>query len=160
MKGTKTSLFLLELMISLLLFSFCAAICVQIFHASNKRTESAEDLSKAVFEATTLAELYKANGGDLQAVADSFNPVHAWYMNDVLSVYFDENWNETMMPMLRSSYPAPPGYTVQVSDNGDSSADIKVIKTASITEYSGNSGEFTVIDSNVEIFAITVKAVA
>ena len=158
MKGTKTSLFLIELMISLLLFAFCAAICVQIFYASNKRTNGAEAMSKAVFEATTVAELYKANGGDLQAVADSFNPSQAWYMNGVLSVYFDENWNETLVPMLRSSTDWS-GYTLTIYDYGDNSAHINVSKVKQGLEPI-SIDELVMRQNNEEIFAITVKAVS
>ena len=152
MKGTKTSLFLLELMISLLLFSFCAAICVQIFHASNKRTNSADDLSKAVFQATTAAELYKANGGDIEALSEHFGVSHSFYSNGVLSVYFDENWNETLQLMLRASLFSA-GYTLTIADNGDKSAEINVIRSATTP----NDREIATV--NELIFGITVKAV-
>ena len=158
MKGTKTSLFLIELMISLLLFSFCAAICVQIFHASNKRTTSAENLSKAVFQATTVAELYKANGGDIEAVSKSFEVSQSFYANGVLSIYFDENWNATLNPMLRSStdYKC---YAVEISDNGDNSAEINVRNSSQKLEPAGNRNEYELVQNIDSIFSITVKAV-
>ena len=152
MKGTKTSLFLIELMISLLLFSFCAAICVQIFHASNKRTTSAEDLSKAVFQATTAAELYKSTGGNIEALSESFGALQSFYSNGVLFVYYDSDWNETLHPMLRATLFSP-GYTLEISDNGDSSADIRV--TRSVQKRDG----YVIMIVDEDIFEITVKAV-
>jgi len=157
MKGTKTSLFLIELMISLLLFAFCAAICVQIFYASNKRTNSAENLSKAVFHATTVAELYKASGGDIEAVSKSFEVSQSFYANGVLSIYFDENWNATLNPMLRSST-GWSGYTVTVYGYNDNSAHINVSKTAQRLEPI-SVDELEMRSDNEEIFSITVKAV-
>ena len=152
MKGTKTSLFLIELMISLLLFAFCAAICVQIFHASNKRTNSAEDLSKAVFQATTMAELYKSTGGDIEALSEMFEPTQSFFIDGVLSLYFDGSWNETLTPILRSSFVSS-GYTLTISDNGDKSAEINVVRTA----VTPNDNNFATV--NELIFGITVKAV-
>ena len=152
MKGTKTSLFLLELMISLLLFSFCAAICVQIFHASNKRTDSSEALSSAVFHATTAAELYKSVGGDMDALSEHYGFSHSYYNNGVLFVYFDENWNGTLPPMLRASFVSS-GYTLSIADNGDSSA--AIIITRDVQKYDGNV-VMTVVE---DVFEITVKAV-
>ena len=153
MKGTKTSLFLIELMISLLLFAFCAAICVQIFHASNRRTNSAKDLSKAVFQATTAAELYKSVGGDIEALAESFDGNHSHYRDNILSVYFDENWNETVPPMFRATL-GTTGYTLEITDKGDNCADITVIRTS--TKY---YGDVTMNGVHEDIFEITVKAV-
>ncbi|MDR3289086.1 MAG: hypothetical protein LBT22_06620 [Peptococcaceae bacterium] len=74
---TKASLFLVELLMDLLLFAFCAAICTQIFVAASRQTKASENLNRAVREATSVAELYKVG-------SDQFP--------DEIDFYFDEDW--------------------------------------------------------------------
>jgi type II secretory pathway pseudopilin PulG len=57
---TKSGLFLLELLVALLVFAFCAAICLRIFVAASTRAKDAENLNQAVRLATTAAENYKS----------------------------------------------------------------------------------------------------
>lgn len=155
MKGTKTSLFLLELMIALLLFSFCAAICVQLFHASNKRTRDAEDLSKAVFAATTIAEVYKSSGGDIEEMAKSYDFSTSMYSSDAdtLTLYFGEDWNPGGQNPVLSAVAFVKGYEVKITDNGSGSADITVSKFAPVQT------ENVISTVHEDIFSITVKAV-
>ncbi|NLB29112.1 MAG: hypothetical protein GX823_02635 [Clostridiales bacterium] len=153
MKGAKTSLFLIELMIALLLFAFCAAICIQLFHASNKRTVSADDLTKAVFQATSAAEIYKSTGGDLKAMAGNYNATQLQYRDGALTVYYDKDWNLALNPIFSSTF-LNSGYRIDILENGDDRADISVSKLVQTYENS-------VITSMYEdIFSITVKAVS
>ncbi|MDR0857593.1 MAG: hypothetical protein LBN97_01020 [Oscillospiraceae bacterium] len=69
MKGSRSGLFLMELIIALLLFAFCAGVCIQIFQSANRETRASQALSKSVFLATSAAEIYKASGGDSFRVA-------------------------------------------------------------------------------------------
>lgn len=153
MKGTKTSLFLIELMISLLLFAFCAAICVQLFHASNMRTAGAEDLEKAVFHATTAAEVYKSTGGDIEALSATYDDAKSYLKDGVLTIYYDEDWVETLHPMLRATLYSS-GYTLKISDNGNNCADITV--TRIVRQLDSD----IIVNVSEDIFNITVKAVA
>ncbi|MDR2358099.1 MAG: hypothetical protein LBD92_08475 [Oscillospiraceae bacterium] len=152
MKGTKTSLFLVELMLALLLFAFCAAICVQIFYASGRRVREAEALSRAVFIATEAAELYKASGGDLEKTAENYDRLsHADPYNGTLTVYCDENRNAALIPSLSSQFPSSPyGYILVVSETGGGSASVTVRE----------SGEFSAPGEARDIFSIDVKAVS
>ena len=67
--GNKTGLFLVELIIALLLFAFCAAICVQVFVSARQKAQDSEALSHSVFLATSAAECYKSTNGDMTKVA-------------------------------------------------------------------------------------------
>jgi type II secretory pathway pseudopilin PulG len=117
-RGTKTSLFLVELMLSLLLFAFCAAVCIQLFNAAGKRTRDAEALSKAVFAATQAAELYKSVGGDLEKLDDLLGRT-ALLLDDTVSVYYDADWNTTVPPFLDSAYPSKARYILSVMEMED-----------------------------------------
>lgn len=58
----RSSLFLLELIINLFLFVICAAVCVGILlYARGLSTES-RDLTNAVYQAQTAAEMWRESG--------------------------------------------------------------------------------------------------
>ncbi|MDR0818156.1 MAG: hypothetical protein LBN43_01100 [Oscillospiraceae bacterium] len=90
--GAKTSLFLIELLAALLLFSFCAAISLQYFLASNRNTTAGRDLSHAVLVVSSAAELYKATFGDTDEIAKRLGGKSD---GGALSVNYDSDWNVT-----------------------------------------------------------------
>jgi hypothetical protein len=157
--GTKTGLFLLELVIALLLFAFCAAICVQIFVGAKFRTQDSEALSKSVFLASSAAELYKAYGGDLERLRGAYGKNSASLYDGRLVVYYDENWEETMNPMLSSDRKIAFGggvHTMTIADKSGAEAEIAV--------YKGLPASFPLLSADEtpsakEIYSITVKAV-
>ena len=59
-QSSKSSLFLLELMISVIFFALTAAGCVQIFVKAHQFSEQAQQLDLAVSIAESLAEEYSA----------------------------------------------------------------------------------------------------
>jgi type II secretory pathway pseudopilin PulG len=150
--GTKTGLFLIELIISLLLFAFCAAICIQIFAGAKFRTEDSSALSKGVFLASSAAELYKAYGGDMEDLRKAYGKDSASLYDGQLTVYYDENWEETLTPILSSQLqPGPSAFTLTVTDNGGAYATVAVTARARYQE--------TQAPTETEIYSITVKAV-
>jgi type II secretory pathway pseudopilin PulG len=162
MKGTKTSLFLVELIISLLLFSFCAAICIQIFNAASKRARDSEALNRAVFLVTQAAELYKASGGDLKKVHEEYGIIHSSLWGVELVVYYDENWNETMNPMFSSSSRPYISNRLTLSETSAGEATVTVQEPEK-RYYDYEPGEPLVWGKKIAvktIFSIDVKAVA
>ncbi|MDR1589155.1 MAG: hypothetical protein LBS51_03070 [Oscillospiraceae bacterium] len=150
--GTKTGLFLLELVIALLLFAFCAAICVQIFVGAKFRTRESEALSKSAFLASSAAELYKAYGGDLDAMQDAYGKSHALSLYDgLLNVFYDERWEETINPVFDSQFGGRAAYILTVEDIGGAEARITV---------SERGGSALAAEAGEEIYSITVKAVS
>ncbi|MDR0861507.1 MAG: hypothetical protein LBN30_01825 [Oscillospiraceae bacterium] len=91
--GTKTSLFLVELIIALLLFAFCAAICIQAFSLASRQSHRSDALSKSVFFASSAAELYKARN-DLAVTAESFGGVSVDMDTERYIVAFDKDWQQ------------------------------------------------------------------
>ena len=69
-KPTRSGLFAIELLIAVGVFSLCAAICVGLFVRSEVMSQDSADLNRAVTEARSAAECFKAVGGDLEKTAE------------------------------------------------------------------------------------------
>lgn len=88
-RGRET-LVLLELTIVLLVFAFFAAACVRIFAAARDISRESSDLQKAAEWAQSVAESFKALGGDVEETASLLK-----LENDGAGVYTawrDEDW--------------------------------------------------------------------
>ncbi|MDR0446521.1 MAG: hypothetical protein LBH17_05775 [Oscillospiraceae bacterium] len=123
-RGAKTSLFLVELIIALLLFAFCAAVCIQIFRGASTRVNNSEALSRAVFEATAAAELYKAHGGDMRKTADEYDDAVINEADDSLTIHFDEAWEPAP-----ATTPATADFTLTLRETQDGAAEIIIRKS-------------------------------
>lgn len=88
---SKSSLFLMELIIVLMFFSLCAATCMQIFANAKVKTDYSRDLTNASFAAESVAELYKACDGDLKATASRCEG--ATVSGTEMVVCYDKDWN-------------------------------------------------------------------
>jgi type II secretory pathway pseudopilin PulG len=139
--GTKTGLFLIELILCLLMFAFCAAICIQIFQGASRQTRGSEELSRAVFLSTSAAEVYKASDGDLNKVAQALS---GSVDGDSLYVSYGADWS-----VLPDTASVSPAYFLSVDDAGGGTANISVY-SAKINSRSNSN----------EIFALTVKVVS
>lgn len=67
---SKSSLFLIELIIAILFFSTCSAVCVQLFAKSHTTSLESQYRGNAVLEAETLLETYRNGGGDIEGILD------------------------------------------------------------------------------------------
>ncbi|MCR4600458.1 MAG: hypothetical protein K5767_01785 [Clostridia bacterium] len=65
-----SALFLMELVIAVLFFSICSAVCLSMFGKSAEIALRSAALNEAVVRSSSLAEIYKAEGGRLEGVAD------------------------------------------------------------------------------------------
>lgn len=84
----KTSLFLMELLVSLAVFALAAALCVQCFVYAHLSAEETGQLDQAVILAENGAELIRAGGLDLaQATLGGGRPSH-----EELRCWYDESW--------------------------------------------------------------------
>ena len=84
----KTTLSLMELTLMLLLFAMTAAICLRAFALSDRLSRQAEQRDRAVLWAETMAETWKAAGGDLEHPT----PYYAAADEGGWTVCLDENW--------------------------------------------------------------------
>ena len=101
---SKTSLFLMELTIIILFFSICSAICMQIFATAQMQAKKSNSLTGSILACQSVAEIYKAENGDFEKIisilADTKNGSSAFFSynpnsNNILSIYYDSNWETT-----------------------------------------------------------------
>ena len=63
-RGSGSSLFLIELIISIAFFSLAAVVCLQLFFRAHTMSRHAADLTEAVRLSRTAAECFIASDGD------------------------------------------------------------------------------------------------
>lgn len=90
-KPTRSGLFAIELLIAVGVFSLCAAICVGLFVRSEVMSRDSADLNRAVSQARSAAECFKAAGGDIRQTAELTG---GQAVEDTVFVPFDENWEK------------------------------------------------------------------
>lgn len=109
--NSKTSLFLMELIIVILFFSISAVVCVQLFVNAYSTNESTKMTAQGTVIVQNLAEQFLGCDGDLDAVRGLYGPGSGIRQGDseaVLSVGYDEAWNEV-------SADASPVYVASIS---------------------------------------------
>ena len=100
-RPTRSGLFAIELLIAVGIFSLCAAICVGLFVRSEIMSQDSADLDRAVTEARSAAECFKAAGGDLEETARLTGGELA---QDVLHLRYDENFELVLTPVQEDGY--------------------------------------------------------
>ncbi|MDR0425203.1 MAG: hypothetical protein LBH39_07145 [Clostridiales Family XIII bacterium] len=81
--------FFLELVINLVLFMLCAAVCLQVFARAFAKSDESSVLAQATLRAQSIAEAFKASGGDLGFVMDT---VGGEATAEGLVLYYDDGW--------------------------------------------------------------------
>ena len=117
MKHSKSSLFLMELIIALLFFSLASTVCIRLFVKAHSLSNQTVDTNYAVNYAQNMAEAFIGCDGDmqtLQAVMDKSR-----LSEDGCTLFLEQDGYLTSL--ICSGFPEP-GTTI--------SADIDVYKTA------------------------------
>ena len=68
MRNSRASLFLMELMISILFFSLSSAVCIQLFVKAHTINEKTEDKSNAILIAQDISEYFHHADGDKEQI--------------------------------------------------------------------------------------------
>lgn len=92
MKHSRSSLFLMEMIIAILFFSLASAVCIQLFAKSHLLSTQTVNKNHAVIWAQNLAESYLASEGDLGTMHDLFTSSQQTE-EDTMTLYFDSQWN-------------------------------------------------------------------
>lgn len=87
---SRSTLFLLEQLIVILIFAICAAACVKIFVASFVIVNNASDMNNALMIAESGAECYKATTGNASKVATVLGGVADGFDN--AAVFYNDEW--------------------------------------------------------------------
>lgn len=90
---SRTSLVLMELIITILFFSVASAVCVQLFVQSHLTTKQTKLLNEATNKAQSIAEVINGTDGSLNAVKSYFPSAEG--ENDYFVICYDEEFNET-----------------------------------------------------------------
>jgi len=94
---SRSTLFLIEQLIAIVVFALCAAACITILAAAYFSAEETRNTKNALLVAENAAEAFKATGGDLEEVASILGGVaynfHSADENVIaLELYYDDNW--------------------------------------------------------------------
>ncbi|MBR1660132.1 MAG: hypothetical protein IJ705_07430 [Oscillospiraceae bacterium] len=124
-RPTRSGLLAIELLIAVGVFTLCAAICVGLFVRSEVESADSADLMRAVNEARSVAECFKAAGGDFERTAQLCGGTAG---PSAVTVVFDADWN-LLSP--RSSDMSEETYRINLAghnENGYVRGELWVIK--------------------------------
>lgn len=86
------SLFLLEIILNILLFSVLLTICLQFIMKAHHLTKDTSDLHRAVTACTNVANLFEAGDGSCKNIADYYK--YSKSTQNQVTIYFDKNFSE------------------------------------------------------------------
>ena len=123
MRHSKSSLFLMEMIIATLFFSLTSAVRIQLFAKSHTLNAKTVNQNHAVIQAQNLAESYLAFEGDFSQMAPLFEHIALDTANNTITLSFDSDWNASteenaMFQATLTGFP--------VNDSGLITADIVV----------------------------------
>ncbi len=117
MHNSKASLYLMELMISVLFFAISSVVCVQLFVKAHTVNQTTDIRTHAILAVQNTAEYFLSCNGDMEQTV-SYYPESA-IQNNMLTVYF----NDKFAPCLEAD--SVYKETITFSDDSDYSyADI------------------------------------
>ncbi len=85
---SKTSLFLIEMMLMVLVFALCSAVCVRIFAYSQQLSRDSRNLSNACIVAQSAASCYKVERGDIERTIEAIGGK----ASGTNRCYYDGDW--------------------------------------------------------------------
>lgn len=89
---SKSSMFLLEILINILLFSILCVCSLQFFIKSYQLTENTTTLHHAVTACNNVAAVYQSGSASTASIQKAFP--NAIVDNGLIYIYFDENYQE------------------------------------------------------------------
>ncbi|MDD3367405.1 MAG: hypothetical protein PHP50_00775 [Lachnospiraceae bacterium] len=92
MKHSKSSLFLMEMIISIMFFSLASAACIQLFVKAHFLDKDSIAQNNAVVQAQNLAEGFGGCDGDLATMKSLFPSDAITPTDHELFIYFDAEW--------------------------------------------------------------------
>ena len=103
--NTRTSLFLMELIISVLFLSLSGAVCVQMFVKAHLTGKKSVDTNNAVIWTQNLSESFQGVDGDIDRLFDLYDtlcvrvdPVDDSDNEGTLILFMDSDWNSIEYP--------------------------------------------------------------
>ncbi len=101
----KTSLFLMELIISILFFAVAGAVCVRLFVSAHLLSEESIRINNSILWTQNISEVFYGKHGNLHEIADYYadtSIVLVSYEDNpeigTLVMFFDKNWEPIFYP--------------------------------------------------------------
>ena len=123
-RSTRSGLFAIELLITIGVFSLCAAISIGLFVQAEIISRDSSDLNFAINAARSVSEVFKASEGDLEEtlrVLDTHDIAQGEGDEEFLFLYHDEAWQPCgeqestfHMGLLKTSVDGVPAAEVSV----------------------------------------------
>ena len=89
---TKSSMFLMEILINILLFSLLCVCSLQFFIKALNLTENTTTLHHAVTACNNVAAIYETGEGNIEDIWNLYS--YALHVDGQVMIYFDENYEE------------------------------------------------------------------
>ncbi|MCR4922731.1 MAG: hypothetical protein K5931_01850 [Lachnospiraceae bacterium] len=91
-KTSGSSLFLMELIITIMFFSIASAICVQCFVSSHLLDEETKELNSAINISAALCDAMRGTDGSLYSIAALYKDVELGEDDSYLQIYYDKDF--------------------------------------------------------------------
>ncbi|MCR4995720.1 MAG: hypothetical protein K6A61_00315 [Butyrivibrio sp.] len=140
--NSRTSLFLMELIIAVFFFSLAAAVSIRLFVGAHKLTEKSTALSNATIWSQSLSEAFYECNGDVNKIAELFPS--AYITENAIILFFDKEWNVLEEAHSDASYEA-----ILVTEKADASSVYSDIKDYG-SSYSGKAAKGNVAVLNIK----------
>ena len=101
---SKSTLFLIELILAIGIFAVASAICIQLFVRAHLLSKESEAITHSLYAATSAAEVFKATNGQPGPMAELLS---ASDENGQLVVYYNSTWE--IVPS-----PVPGGFVMRI----------------------------------------------
>ena len=92
---TKSSMFLMEILINILLFSLLCVCSLQFFIKALQLTDNTTTLHHAVTTCNNVAAIYETSNGELTDIWEAYP--YALHVDKQVIIYFDENYEACQM---------------------------------------------------------------
>lgn len=115
MKHSKFSIFLMEIILNIFLFTLFIIVCLQIFMKANTLSKSAVTLQRSVNCCTSIAEVFQSSSDYKSALLMTYP--NATDLDTKIQIYFDEQFEECHQ--LDSYYRAVVTFSKDVVETAD-----------------------------------------
>jgi len=149
MKNSKSSLFLMELIISIFFFSLASAVCIQLFVKAHLIGENTIQQNNCALWSQNVAEAFY--GSDDKVSFSKLFPFSSVNGND-FTLYFDKNWN------MLTEYSSDVIYTVTATLTNDNQYRYADITINSLTHSTTPQNLLSVPDSSLTDINYTPKS--
>lgn len=159
-QSSRSSLFLIELVLSIFFFIIAAAICLQLFVNTYFLSRETIEINQAVLWSQNLAEPFLGGMGDYSIVKELYSDKDcslelSFSSDNHLLLCFDKNWN--YVDSFAKSYYVV--FSVNYKDESFSYQDIYIAKSPKSVPFDTGYNDFTdlLCEKDYQIYQLSVK---